>query len=228
MKNSIWTDFLHLFYPRLCLLCEEPLVEGEEQICLNCLCDLPRVWHQEGETWESLFVGKSDIKQAYAFYVFEKGGHVQQLIHALKYYDNKELAYSLGSLAFRTLLYEKHPICDFDVLLPVPLHPKRLQERGYNQAEWIAKGIQSVLSAPINTSAVTRKVKTETQTHRNVYDRWTNMQEVFELVESKELENRKVLLIDDVLTTGATFNACAAILENVPGIQLSAFALAKV
>ena len=68
-------------------------------------------------------MGKSDIKQAYAFYVFEKGGHVQQLIHALKYYDNKELAYSLGSLAFRTLLYEKHPICDFDVLLPVPLHP---------------------------------------------------------------------------------------------------------
>lgn len=228
MKNSIWTDFLHLFYPRLCLLCEEPLVEGEEQICLNCLCDLPRVRHQEGETWESLFVGKSDIKQAYAFYVFEKGGHVQQLIHVLKYYDNKELAYSLGSLAFRTLLYEKHPICDFDVLLPVPLHPKRLQERGYNQAEWIAKGIQSVLPAPINTSAVTRKVKTETQTHRNVYDRWTNMQEVFELVESKELENRKVLLIDDVLTTGATFNACAAILGNIPGIQLSAFALAKV
>ena len=89
MKNSIWTDFLHLFYPRLCLLCEEPLVEGEEQICLNCLCDLPRVRHQESETWESLFVGKSDIKQAYAFYVFEKGGHVQQLIHALKYYDNK-------------------------------------------------------------------------------------------------------------------------------------------
>ena len=114
------------------------------------------------------------------------------------------------------------------MLLPVPLHPKRLQERGYNQAEWIAKGIQSVLSAPINTSAVTRKVKTETQTHRNVYDRWTNMQEVFELVESKELENRKVLLIDDVLTTGATFNACAAILGNIPGIQLSAFALAKV
>lgn len=228
MKNSIWTDFLHLFYPRLCLLCEEPLVEGEEQICLNCLCDLPRVRHQEDETWESLFVGKSDIKQAYAFYVFEKGGHVQQLIHALKYYDNKKLAYSLGSLAFRTLMFEKHPICDFDVLLPVPLHPKRLQERGYNQAEWIAKGIQSVLPAPINTSAVTRKVKTETQTHRNVYDRWTNMQEVFELVESKELENRKVLLIDDVLTTGATFNACAAILGNVPGIQLSAFALAKV
>ena len=207
MKNSIWTDFLHLFYPRLCLLCEELLVEGEEQICLNCLCDLPRVRHQESETWESLFVGKSDIKQAYAFYVFEKGGHVQQLIHALKYYDNKELAYSLGSLAFRTLLYEKHP---------------------YNQAEWIAKGIQSVLPAPINTSAVTRKVKTETQTHRNVYDRWTNMQEVFELVESKELENRKVLLIDDVLTTGATFNACAAILGNIPGIQLRAFALAKV
>lgn len=95
MKNSIWTDFLHLFYPRLCLLCEEPLVEGEEQICLNCLCDLPRVRHQEGETWESLFVGKSDIKQAYAFYVFEKGGHVQQLIHALKYYDNKELKFRI-------------------------------------------------------------------------------------------------------------------------------------
>lgn len=228
MRNPIWTDFLHLFYPRLCLLCEEPLVEGEDQICLGCLCDLPRVRHQEEETWKSLFVGKSEIRQACAFYVFEKGGRVQQLIHALKYYDNKELAFGLGSLAFRTLLHEKHPICDFDVLLPIPLHPKRLRARGYNQAEWIAKGIQSVLPVPINTSAVIRKVKTGTQTHRNVYDRWTNMQEVFELVEPEGLMNRKVLLIDDVLTTGATFNACAAVLGDIPGIRLSAFALAKV
>lgn len=228
MKNSIWNDFLHLFYPRLCVLCEEPLVEGEEQVCLSCLCDLPRVRHQDTETWNSLFVGKSEIRQAYAFFLFEKGGHVQQLIHALKYYDNKELAFSLGRLAFRHLQHENHPLCGFDVLLPVPLHPKRLKERGYNQSEWIAKGIQSVLSVPIETSVLVRSVKTETQTHRNVYDRWTNMQDVFELADAEKLKNKKVLLIDDVLTTGATFNACAAALGDIPGIELGAFALAKV
>lgn len=228
MKNLIWNDFLHLFYPRSCMLCEEPLVEGEEQVCLSCLCDLPRIRHQDTETWNSLFVGKSEIRQAYAFFLFEKGGHVQQLIHALKYYDNKELAFSLGRLAFRHLQQENHPLCGFDVLLPVPLHPKRLKERGYNQSEWIAKGIQSVLSVPIETSVLVRGVKTETQTHRNVYDRWTNMQDVFELADAEKLKNKRVLLIDDVLTTGATFNACAAALGDIPGIELGAFALAKV
>lgn len=210
------------------MLCEEPLVEGEEHICLNCLCDLPRIRHQETEIWNSLFVGKSDIRQACAFFLFEKGGHVQQLIHAFKYYDHKELAFYLGRLAFLQLQQENHPLCHFDVLLPIPLHPKRLRERGYNQSEWIARGIQSVLPIPIDTSSLIRKVKTETQTHRNVYERWTNMQEVFELVEPGHLVNRKVLLIDDVLTTGATFNACATVLGDVPGIHLGAFALAKV
>ncbi len=226
--KRILNDILQLFYPRLCLLCGEPLVEGEDQICLDCFCQLPRIRNQEADVWDSLFLGKSEILQAFAFYQFEKGGLIQKMIHEFKYHDNPQLAYLMGRWAFTSLKRENHPLCSYEILLPVPLHPKRLKERGYNQAEWIAKGIQSVLPVSINTTTLIREVRTETQTHRNVYERWTNMQDVFCLKDPVVLEGKRVLLVDDVLTTGATFNACASILEKIPEIKLGAFALAKV
>ena len=226
--KKILNDILNLFFPKLCLLCGEPLVDGEEQICLNCFSQLPRIRNQENNVWDSLFLGKSEIREADTFYQFEKGGYIQKMIHEFKYHDNPKLAYLMGRWAFTELKRENNPLCFYDVLLPVPLHPKRLKERGYNQAEWIAKGIQSVISVEIDTTSLVREIKTETQTHRNVYERWTNMQEVFYLKEISHLEAKRVLLVDDVLTTGATFNACASVLEKIPEIEIGAFALAKV
>ena len=226
--KKIWNDLLHLFYPNLCLLCGEPLVDGEKQICLDCFYHLPRIEHQDDDVWKSLFLGKSEISQAYVPYLFEKGGSVQTLIHSLKYHDNPELAYLLGRWTFLELKRRKHPLCSYDVLLPVPLHPNRLRKRGYNQAEYIAKGIQSVILSKIDTTSLIRGVKTETQTRRNIFERWTNMQDVFLLKDADRLQGKRVLLVDDVLTTGATFNACAHELEKIREIKLGAFALAKV
>ena len=226
--QTIWNDILSLFFPNVCHLCGAPLVKGEEQLCMHCLCCLHYIDEEDPRLAASLFIGKSEIREAGSFFRYEKGGLVQELIHELKYYDNKELAYWLGRWAFIHLRDQKSSLCDTDVLLPIPLHKSRLRERGYNQSEWIAKGISSVLSIPINTTSVVRRVKTQTQTRRAVYERWGNMESVFELHDASGLENKRVLLVDDVLTTGATLNSCASVLGEVSGIYLSAFTLAKV
>lgn len=225
---KIWNDFIKLFYPDLCVVCEQPLVEGDEHICLRCLGKLLyRVSLNEAQI-NSLFAGKSGIIYAAAYLVFKRDTTVRRVIHDLKYHGNKRLAYYLGRMAF--LKYQKlnDPICHVDVLLPVPLHPKRKEKRGYNQSEWIAKGISSVLHIPIDTTTLRRKVKTDTQTKKKVFGRWQNMENVFEVVDYYALQGKRVLLIDDVMTSGSTFNACAHELEAIQNIKLFAFALSMV
>lgn len=225
---KLWNDFLNLFYPPLCLLCQNSLVEGEQHICTLCLYSLPRYRMIDESRIFSLFLGKSEISNLAVAFVFEKEGAVQRLIHDLKYYGNKELAAYLARLSFLDYLSRGESICNAEVLLPVPLHSKREKERGYNQSEWIAKGISSVLHIPIDTTSLRRCVRTETQTKRKVFDRWRNMEDVFELVAEDNLRGKRILLVDDVLTTGATFNACARALQTIPDITLSAFALSMV
>lgn len=226
---KIWNDLLNLFYPNLCLLCKEPLVEGEEQICLHCLCDLPRTgfFALEDNPVAQLFLGKSDFTAATAFLHYEKGGRVQKLIHSLKYYDNKELAYQLGRLA--ALEYKKSSLfTTTDLLLPVPLHPQRLRQRGYNQSEWIARGISSVTHQPIDVTSLRRIKKTETQTRKQVYERWQNVQHIFSLAHPEALQGKHLLLIDDVVTTGDTLIACASPLLTIPNTKVSFFGLSTV
>lgn len=225
---TLWNDLLELFFPNVCHLCGRPLVEGEQQICLHCLCRLHYAEDADPKQVASIFIGQSEIREAGSYFRYEKGGLVQKLIHELKYYDNKELAYWLGRWAFMHFKEIGSSLCDVDVLLPIPLHKSRLRKRGYNQSEWIAKGISSILSLPVDTTSVVRQVKTETQTKRSVYDRWSNMQEVFVLRDGSNLIGKRVLLIDDVLTTGSTLNSCAGVLSDISGVSLSAFTLARV
>ena len=114
---------------------------------MHCLCRLHYIDEEDPRQAASLFIGKSEIREAGSFFRYEKGGLVQELIHELKYYDNKELAFWLGRWAFIHLRDQKSSLCDTDVLLPIPLHKSRLRERGYNQSEWIAKGIIKIVSA---------------------------------------------------------------------------------
>lgn len=225
--RRILNDLLNLFYPRLCLLCKKTLIDGEEQICLHCLSNLSYSHFSvtDNNPAAQLFAGKTPFIHATAFLLFEKGGHVQQLIHALKYYDNKELGWLLGKIA--ALEYtEKGLFSGVDYLIPIPLHPKKQGKRGYNQAEWIAMGIQSVTNIPINTTAVQRVHSTETQTHKQVYERWKNVQSIFELSKTETLNGKHILLIDDVITTGATMEACINTLLSTPDIRISIFGLA--
>ncbi|RHJ86521.1 ComF family protein [Parabacteroides sp. AM08-6] len=224
---TILNDLLSLFFPRLCMLCKLPLTKGEEHICLHCLCHLPytRFSDNENNPVSFLFRGKVAINKASALLYYEKGGHVQRLIHSLKYYDNKELAFYMGRMA--ALYLQKNGLFEsVDVLIPVPLHPDKQRKRGYNQSEWIAKGIHSVLNIPVDTLSVRRLKKTETQTNKMIYERWKNVQDIFSLVQDKEIQGKHVLLIDDVITTGSTLGSCAEKLLTISRIKVSILSLA--
>ena len=225
--RKIFNDLLNLFFPKLCMICQTPLVGGEEHICLKCLYDLPRTDYdfQKENPTTFLFAGKVPVYRATAFLRYEKGGHVQQLIHSLKYHDNREIGFRLGRMAglnYRQAIQSDCP----DLLLPVPLHPKKRKQRGYNQSEWIARGLNSLLQLPIDTTSLRRIKETDTQTNKPTYERWQNVQDIFSVVAPKELEGKHILLIDDVITTGSTIGACAEALLTVPGVRVSVLAVA--
>lgn len=224
---TIWNNLLNLFFPNVCKLCRRPLVAGEEQVCLKCLCDLPHTgYHKQTDNpVEQLFFGKNRIEHATAYLRYEKGGKVQTLIHSLKYHDNQELGYLLGRQMARELQADHSPIGSVDLLLPVPLHPRKKRQRGYNQSEWIASGIRSVWNIPIDTRNLIRVTYTNTQTRKAVYDRWLNVRSIFQVIHPEALQGKHVLLIDDVITTGATLSACAQALSAIPGIRISILAL---
>lgn len=223
---KILHDLLALFFPRLCLLCGELLVDGEKCLCLSCIYKLPRTnYHlRPFNPAEQLFTGKVEIEKATAYLHYEKGGKVQQLIYAIKYKGEKEAGFQLGRQA-ALALHEKGFFEGIDLLLPVPLHSQRQKKRGYNQAEWIARGIASVCLLPIENKALARIRKTNTQTHKNVFDRWTNVQNIFSVKSEEPLIGKHVLVIDDVLTTGATIGACANCLSAIEGIRISILTL---
>lgn len=224
--KRILNDLLSLFFPDTCVNCKTPLVAGEEKICITCLSRLPYTrFNADCNPTDLIFAGRSEIKAANAFLYYGKGGIVQKLIFALKYHNNKKLGFVLGRMAAQQLVRS----VDFeepDVLIPVPLHKKRLRERGYNQSEWIAKGFNSICPKPIDTTSLIRIKKTTTQTKKNVYDRLTGIETAFHLTNETALSGKHVLLIDDVMTSGATFNACIKELLRCQDIKISIFCLA--
>lgn len=203
------------------------MIDGEDQVCLHCLCNLPLVEFPSAEEnpITHLLADRERLRYASAFVHYQKGGHVQRLIHLLKYYDNKELAYLLGRQAGRRLVMSGSPLCMSDCLIPVPLHPRKKRRRGYNQSEWIAMGLQSVLDMPMDTSSLRRIKKTETQTDKMIYSRWLNVKDVFAVAAAEELEGKRILLVDDVITTGATLGACVDALSVVSGVDVNVFVL---
>jgi len=225
--RKIWTDILNLFYPNLCILCEAALVEGEKQICARCLCRLSYTHFSDmtNNPVAHLLIDKEKIVSATAYLRFEQGGGVQRLIHSLKYYGNKELGYLLGRHAALDLLNMDAAFGKADLLLPIPLHPKKHRKRGYNQSEWIARGMASVLDIPVCTTAVRRDVMTESQTGKIGYNRWANVAAVFSVSDPDRIKGKHILLIDDVITTGATAGTCIDAISSVEGVQISFFTL---
>lgn len=226
--RKIGDDLLNLFYPRLCLLCEAALVEGEQQLCSRCLCGLAYTHYPDvkDNPVAHLLMGKEKVVAASAYLRFEQGGKVQRLIHALKYYGNKKLAFLLGRQAALDLLASGAFFAEVEVLVPVPLHARKLRRRGYNQSEWIARGIASVLDVPVCTTAVRRVVMTESQTGKVGYSRWDNLESAFSLADPEPISGRHLLLVDDVITSGATAAACIDALSDAEGVKISFFPLA--
>ncbi|MDR1747060.1 MAG: ComF family protein [Tannerella sp.] len=225
--RKLWNEATQLFYPEYCILCGRLLIADERQICLHCLFDLPRT-HYHGRTdrpMESLFSGFPQVKDVFSFLFFEREGTAQTLIHSFKYRNNKYLAEALGEIA-GTEMRADGLFCDVDCLIPVPLHPKKKRMRGYNQSEWIAKGIANVYQIPVYEKAVTRRVYTMSQTRKTTYDRRLNVEKIFAVNDMQILAGQHVLLIDDVITSGATTTSCIEALTVVPDIRISVFSLA--
>lgn len=226
-KFSPFADFFNLLYPNLCLVCGENLLKNEQQICLSCLTAIPKTnYHLLADNpIEKRFWGKVPVYRGTAFFFFQKGSPFQKLIHALKYKGNKEIGERLGKFAAVDLL-DSSDFKSVDIIIPVPLHPTKYKKRGYNQSEWIGKGLSEILEKPQDTSTLIRVKENTTQTKKSVFERYENTEGIFELLDKNTLSGKHVLLVDDVLTTGSTLEACIKALMQSDNIKISIFTLA--
>jgi ComF family protein len=216
------SDFLHLFYPHNCEGCGSDIVYDNQFLCARCMHRLPVTgfFSKPANPVEKIFYGRSDIQVAAAAFYFTKESLLQHLLVQLKYKGNKEAGYFLGRMMGYALV-ESERFSSIDLLVPLPLNHKKEQLRGYNQAALICEGISEVWKKPVSTEAVSRVKFTETQTKQNRVSRWQNMDGVFAVTEPAELQNKHVLLVDDVITTGATLEACGSSILEIVGAKLS-------
>lgn len=224
---TLINDFLSLIYPRYCEACDALLYKHEQALCTHCLLTLPKSgFHKNADNPVlNILAGRVPLKQCACLYVFEKGGRVQQLLHHIKYEGQKELAYKLGKILSEDLKTDAQ-MNSADVIVPVPLHAAKLKQRGYNQSEWFAKGLQEGLGKPLNSTNLLRIKESSTQTRKRKYERWENVQGIFETQAPAFFENKHVLLVDDVITTGATLEAAWVALKNIEGVTVSVAAIA--
>jgi ComF family protein len=222
VKPSYLTDFVSLLFPELCAACRENLVANEQLICTDCRYNLPFTnFHlQHDNIVARQFWGKIELEGAYALYYFAKGGKIQNLMHQFKYKGMHEIGNLLGNIAGEQLI--KNDIFNsVEVIIPVPLHKKRLQQRGYNQSACFAAGLSQKLKADVDDHNLVRAIATDTQTHKSRFARFENMQEVFLVKNPEKLINKHILLVDDIITTGSTLEACSLQLLKIPGLKLS-------
>ena len=221
-------DFLNLLYPRVCIGCGEALFKNEEDLCLSCLLQLPlmRDNAQFDNFIEERFYGRLKVEHATSFLYYEKETVAQKILHEIKYHGNKELGRRLGAMFGAKMLREQFPLPE--ALVPVPLHPNKLRLRGYNQSEWIAKGISETTGLPVWTNVLERIVENSTQTKKGVVERWENVKDIFQLTHQRAVDGCHLMIVDDVLTTGATIEACARPFSECEKVRISIAALAAV
>ncbi len=219
-------DFIRLFFPKNCAACEQALLKGEDMICINCQLSMPRAAPGFSNSLQGIerFHHLKALEQVHAFYKYQKGNKVQNILHEIKYRNKPELGQQQGRY-FGSELKSKLTALP-DALVPVPLYYKKQLLRGYNQSEQIAQGIAEVLQVPVWSNVVARRKATETQTKKSRMERFFNVDEVFEVTDRDTLQGKHIAIIDDVLTTGATIEVCAEALEKAGAAQISIFVLA--
>ena len=212
----------YLFFPRLCVACSSTLHKGEQVLCLNCQTQLPETgYHSQPENDTVMrLAGRFPFDHATSYGYFTHDGLLQHLLHQLKYLNNQEVGPYIGA-RFGRALRDTEWINDIDLIVPVPLHKTKLQKRGYNQSVLIAQGLQKTLDIPFSEHAIIRNRQTDSQTKKTREERLKNMEAAFNIPDPASLKGKHILLIDDVLTTGATIEACALVLLAVEGVRVS-------
>jgi ComF family protein len=217
----------NFFLPLTCPGCGEALGSDANKLCWHCLAELPVTGFENypDNPVAKMFYGRMRVELATAFLFYNSGSMAQHIIHQIKYKSNIELGKYMGGLMANAMA-KSQAWQGIEVIVPLPLNRKKLLKRGFNQSLVISEGLADVLQKPIETVAVMRTVFTQTQTRKNRIQRWANVSDVFDLSDAKKLENKHVLLLDDVITTGATVEACGQRLLEVPGLKLSVCSLA--
>ena len=227
LLKNIFADTLHLFYPHICTGCGSDLLGKDQMLCLKCINDLPHTGFAPftNNPVEKHFIGRLPVAAAHSEFYFSKGSLMQQLIHQLKYKNNPGIGAYLGELMGFSLLKSdrfKH----IDALIPLPLFADKEQQRGYNQAAVICEGLSSILNIPMLLGNVTRERFTETQTRKHRTERWENVHKSFAVKDRQLLSGKHLLLVDDVVTTGATLEACGRVILQATNARLSIATLA--
>lgn len=216
-----------LVYPQDCMVCSLKLLNGETGICLHCCGELPRARYVpgSGNPVEQIFYGRVRLDMASSFLLFSNDNATRKLIHQVKYKGNEELSEELGRM-FASELKGQANFTGADVLLPVPLHKKRRRQRGYNQSAAFAKGMAEILGAVVNEEVLNRTYNNESQTRKQRFDRWLNVEDRFKAKNEQSLNDRKVFVVDDVVTTGATLESCIKTLDLAKPLMLGVLTLA--
>ncbi|WP_372765896.1 ComF family protein [Lutibacter sp.] len=219
---KILKDMFAVFFPEVCLCCKEYLGTNESVICLTCRHDLPitNFSFEENNLIEKSFYGRIPLEKATSLFYFFKKGNVQHLIHELKYNKQQQVGTLIGDWLGEQLI-ESNRFKTVDCIIPVPLHPKKLKKRGYNQVTTFGESLAKNLEIPYYEDILIRVSSTNTQTKKMRFDRWKNVQELFHVQNNFTLENKHILLIDDVITTGATLEACYDALNKTKNLKIS-------
>lgn len=222
LLTDIKESVLHLIFPHVCAGCGNDVLPKEQALCLRCLDALPLThYHRHADNpVEKTFWGRLPLVAATAPYYFTKESLMQRLMHQFKYKGNKELGLFLGR-QMGTSLIETSRFSTIDVLVPLPLFNTRERKRGFNQATILCEGIADVLQKPVLKNSVIRTMHTESQTNKTRTERWQNMEGHFDITDTESIAGKHVLLVDDVVTTGATLEACGRALLQADGVQLS-------
>ncbi|REG92968.1 ComF family protein [Flavobacterium aquicola] len=223
MLNSL----INLFFPKVCAGCKSFISGNEYIICTVCRHELPLTKHHlnpENEAFKK-FYGRVEVEHASAFLYFHKKGMVQEMIHGLKYKGHEEIGSFLGEW-YASDLKDNSIMNNVDAIIPVPLHKKRMKERGYNQVTNFGVALSENFKIPLNDSILKRKVYSKTQSKKNLLGRMEGIETVFDVSFSEKDANKHYLLIDDVLTTGATLEACSKALLKIPGTKISIICMA--
>ncbi len=215
-------DAVHLFYPHVCIGCGTDVIEHDQVLCLQCFSDFPTTdyFMYTNNPVEQLFAGRILVQNAGSAFYFTKKSLLQNIIHEIKYKGNKEAALFIGKQT-GLAIQQSNRFNNIDVIVPLPLSNRRQQERGYNQAALIAQGMADIIKKPVADQVVIRKLNTATQTGKDRSHRWQTMQYAFDLTNTELLRGKHVLLVDDIITTGATLESCGEVILSLPDTRLS-------